>query len=124
MNLWDKAKNFTRGGIILTDWLHGGVVAIPTAKAQERANVCIVCVHNQDSPVTEFVANAIKEQIELKDSLDLKLEDEGVLHTCQICDCALRLKVHVPMDRLRPTETELDKFPSFCWMNTEQKGLK
>lgn len=120
MNLWERAKNYARGGVILTDWLYGGVSTVSVEKAQDRANVCISCLHNQNSPITEHISESIKEQVELKNSLSLHLEDEGALHTCQICSCALRLKCWVPMDKLKPTEEELSKFPNFCWMTTEQ----
>lgn len=122
MNLLDRARAYVNGTKILMDWLGHNAVSVHPQTAQARANVCLKCPHNTPGvSIAEGVATAIKEHVELKNSLQLRVDGEKNLHTCSLCQCALRLKVHVPIavirGHMRPGEAE--SLPDFCWQKTE-----
>lgn len=122
MNLIERAKQYANGLEILRDWLGHDGFAVDPARSQGRANICLQCPHNVSGfSVAESVAIAIRNHVELKNSLELRVEGEKSLHTCEICQCSLRLKVHVPMalirGHMRPEES--GRFPDYCWQRTE-----
>lgn len=113
------------GGRILVDWLGDGAVPVPIEVAQARANVCFTCPENQEGhrwlKLTADIVRAIAEQMQAKDSMKLRVNGEDRLHSCRICLCALKLKVHVPIGTiLNHTDQEtLNSFPSNCWLPKE-----
>jgi hypothetical protein len=122
MSLIDKAKNLANGARILTDWLGSGGTPVPHAQAQKRADTCLKCPHNVSGvPFIEGIASAIREQVELKNHLKLRVDGEKKLGTCEVCDCCLRLKVHVPLHVIAPDPEELNDFPWECWLVKESQ---
>lgn len=122
MNLLERAGQYANGIQILRDWLGSGGIAVEPSRSQGRANICLACPCNDAGfSVAESVATAIRNHVELKNKLELRVDGEKSLHTCQICQCALRLKVHVPMAVIRGhmTPDELGKFPDHCWQKKE-----
>lgn len=130
------------GARILMDWIGDGMHPVDSVRAQKRANVCLrggpadkngnptPCPHNQESHgaamLTDKIAAAILEQRRQKSNMGLKVGGEDHLFTCQICTCHLPLKVWVPMETIvaRMSEKKIQKFPSFCWMRTENPPPK
>lgn len=130
----ERISNVADGSLILKDWLGDGAVPVPPEQAQNRADVCIrgveghACPHNKDGfePIEE-AAEFIRRQVEQKNQLQLSVEGEEQLKTCQICWCHLPLKVHVPMEHIlaQTTEKMAAKFqeqaPPNCFMLTENQ---
>lgn len=120
MSLIEKSKQLANGAKILVEWIGSGGVPVDKELAQARADVCLKCSkHDLNFGITEIAAGVIAQQIELKNHLKLRVSGERSLHTCSVCGCALRLKVHVPLHRILPEPT--DNFPPECWLMTEQK---
>lgn len=122
MNFLERAAKYQNGVSTLMDWLGAGGVAVGPKDAQRRADICLQCPENKAGwSVSETVAKAIKTHVELKNNLQLRVDGEKSLHTCSICQCALRLKVHVPIEVIRShmQPGEADKLPSYCWQKTE-----
>lgn len=122
MNLLDRAAQYANGIQILKDWLGHGGIPVGATDSQRRADICLKCPNNTPGwSVPERVANAIREHVELKNKLQLRVDGEKSLHTCSVCQCALRLKVHVPIAVIRGhmQPGEADKLPSDCWQKTE-----
>lgn len=122
MNLIERAKAYLHGQRILSAWLGDGGVAVEHSLAQERSNVCMTCEMNQPGwTPPEKVAEAIKEQVELKNNLNLHVQNEDKLHTCQVCLCPLLLKPWVPLSYQSKymTKDDIESFPTKCWLRKE-----
>jgi len=121
-----SVKHAAVGKRIMVEWLGSGAVPVPIAIAQKRANVCLKCDHNKNGhsilKLTADTVRAIAEQMQAKDSMKLRVNGEEDLHSCEVCECPLPLKVHVPLKHiLEHTEEEtLNDLPTHCWMLTEQ----
>lgn len=119
-------KQTSDGARILTDWLGDGAMPVCPEKAQARANVCETCPKNKPSEgysrLTAEVAQAIKEQVEVKNKLNLKLSNEDTLGTCEACGCHLGLKPWVPLPYLEQTLDEEDEkeLDPRCWVRKEK----
>lgn len=118
MTLIDKVKNFANGVRIITDWLGSGGQCVEPAVAQRRANTCLQCHKNLGgAPLLESAANAVREQLEVKNNLHLHVAGEKGLGTCGVCSCVLKLKIWVPITRIMPQPG--DDFPPHCWVLNE-----
>lgn len=117
MNLIEKLRHYANGMAILKDWLGSDPVPVEKPVAQARANVCLECPMNQHGiRLTDFIADEIKKQIELKNHLELHVDGEQQLETCTICDCVNRLQIWCP-EKLFQFYTRADaiRYPVFCW---------
>lgn len=121
MSLIDKAKNFANGVRTLTEWLGSGGQTVHQNLAQTRADVCFQCPNNvAGSDIVEATALAIREQVELKNKLQLRVKGEKSLAFCSVCTCCLRLKVWLPIERIKPADDEIDNYPLHCWLRKER----
>lgn len=106
---------------VLSDWLGAGGIPVEPALAQRRADVCLKCPkHTQNWRPTESVAAAIKLQMELKNKLQMRVKGEKSLHTCSVCGCAMRLKVHVPIEHVALDPEERSEYWNECWLLKEE----
>lgn len=118
MNLIDRIKCIPSGISAITEWLGDGAEVVDVATAQRRADICLRCPKNVSSPVTESAALAIKRLLEIKKSLALRVQGEKSLLTCDVCGCALRLKVWVSDAKVRgeiEANGDRERYPDFCW---------
>lgn len=103
-------------------WLGEG--GWPSLHAQERANVCIECPHNEERGFEELfkgvVAREVKRQLGLKKQLDATVANENRLHVCALCGCWLRLKVHVPLHIARENTPDWQQYPAWCWLRRDE----
>lgn len=114
VNPLQQAKQFYKAH---RAWLGEG--GKPSPNAQARADVCLKCRHNQPSTsaMHRLVSGVAKWQVELKGKMALRVDGEEALYACDLCDCPLALKVHVPLKVVRentPDWTSL--LPSNCWI--------
>jgi hypothetical protein len=122
MNLLQRATAYRQGIRILSDWVGDGGVVVSKEQAQLRADTCLGCNENKAGWVAvEAVASAIREQVELKNDLDLRVEGEKSLHTCAVCVCPIKLKVWTPIEYCVKymAKQEKEQFPSHCWIVKE-----
>lgn len=126
MSLYDEGKAFAG---TMREWLGEG--AQPDPRAQDRADVCTGRLSGKPCPnnylgrwlIPEAIAGTVKGIIEAKNHHKLSVEGESELGWCEVCNCKLSLKVHVPPQTIlnhTPAET-LEKFPDFCWLKIESK---
>src|SRR6185295_6817084 len=105
MTLIDKAKNFATGVRTLTEWLGSGGQTVDQNLAQTRADVCLRCPNNGPShDIVEATALAIKQQVELKNKLQLRVRGEKSLGSCSVCGCVMRLKIWLPIEKVKPDD--------------------
>lgn len=120
MTMLDRVKHTANGARVLFEWLGDGQEVVSQELAQERAKICIQCPKNvRGGVVTKAIAWAIKEQTDLKNDLQLKVDGEKSLHSCRVCTCWLRLKIWLPIEKLRKEQSENELYPTFCWQRNE-----
>ena len=85
MTLLDKVARYANGARILSEWLGSGSDVVEQPVAQKRADACINCPRNTTHwKAPEAVADAIREQVGLKNDLALVVNHESQLHTCEV----------------------------------------
>lgn len=96
----------TAAGVkLVAEWLGDGLRPVENALAEKRAGVCVTCPENGDpdwlQKVDAALAAEIKTMVEMRNDLKLSTIHDQNLHTCKVCDCYLRLKVHTPIDHIK-----------------------
>lgn len=122
MNFVETLKRYANGARIISDWLGSGGHTVGQADAQRRADVCLKCPHNKAGfDLADNVSDAIREQVELKNHLKLRVKGEKSLLTCEQCLCPLRLKIWLPIKQVLGEENNLSLFPKECWIIQESQ---
>lgn len=119
MNLVHLAKQYADGIRILRDWLGDDYAHVEKEEAQRRADICRKCDKNTLGwKAPEAVAEAIREQAELRLKMDMKVDGESDIMTCKVCKCHLPLKIWLPKDKLLRYSTPKDvaKYDDKCWL--------
>lgn len=114
----------------MKDWLGEGMKPVPRSTAENRAIICANCPQNSDpdwfQKLEAAAAVVIKGLIEARNKMQLVTGQDAKLHSCQACDCPLRLKVWVPADIVQAKTSdklraELREKKPDCWILTESK---
>jgi hypothetical protein len=122
MSLFEIVKQYKHGAETITAWLGSGGQTVTQRHAQQRADVCLKCPMNVSSFLpTKAIAIAVKNQLEIKSKLQLRVIGEKSLQTCRGCGCILRLKIWIPLENLGIKDGELDNFVPECWMRKESE---
>lgn len=120
--------------VILTRWLGSGGRPVSGDISQRRADVCNTVAQGSRCPFnepgfkpTERIAEIIRSQMEEKNKLALTVKGEENLHTCILCWCDLKLKVHVPLEHIisgtpAPMLEKFKREQPKCWLVTEQQN--
>jgi hypothetical protein len=122
LSLFERAIAYKDGAKIISSWLGSGGVPVEKEQAQRRADTCIKCPMNDEGwKAPEAVAAAIKEQIELKNNLDMRVTGEKSLATCSACLCANKLKVWTPLSFLTKymKQGDVERYHKGCWVRSE-----
>lgn len=116
------------GIAILKDWLGDEAKTVSLVQAERRAKICSTCPHNTGGRswdwVKNEVADAVRHQIEVKQSYTLNTSHDDELFTCDMCGCNLQLKVWCPTVYFaRKTKPDqLKTYPGHCWQKQEILG--
>lgn len=120
MNLFTKITHYAKGAQILRDWIGDGGEVVPRELAEKRSDICAICPRNKSGlPIAEWVSDVIREQVGVKNFLELNTPQDDNLHTCELCDCPLPLKVWQLHRRVKLNEDEVEKYPTYCWLRKE-----
>jgi hypothetical protein len=122
MNLTYRVKAYAGGAKILSEWLGDDGICVDGTTAQDRAGVCHLCPMNKPGWVApEKVAEAIRSQLELKNNMEIRVQGEKALHTCSVCLCPLKLKIHMPIGMITKymTKDQFNEYPTRCWLRQE-----
>jgi hypothetical protein len=123
--LLHRGANVVAGADTLVDWIASGAEAVVPEQSANRAAVCATCPKNGQGDLLSYftkpAAEAIRRTVERKNEMSLTTPDDDKLGICEVCDCPLKLKVHLPIEtivkKLSPvTRSEL---PDFCWIRKE-----
>jgi hypothetical protein len=118
MKIFPRLQHYADGLAILKDWLGGDHLPVETPVAQARADICRDCKRNVSSVyLSETIAGEIKRQAGLKNHLELTVQGEDALHTCDVCDCCIQLMVWCPDELFvkNYARVEAGLYPVFCW---------
>lgn len=116
------------GAKVLVDWIASGAEAVPPEQAERRAVRCAACPLNQSSDLSRFftvpVSAAIRSALNLREGWSLKTSVDDQLGVCDGCLCPLKLKVHVPIQKLvkQMDATTHQALHPQCWVLSEIKG--
>lgn len=124
-------KKAVAGVKIYTDWLGEGLKAVDRTLSEKRAAICAGCKENDPNPnwiqrLEAAAASHFNTLVEIKNDLELKTSHDDKLRSCQICDCPLKTKVHVPLPHILSQTSEktmkaLRAVSPACWITTEAK---
>ena len=122
-----KLQNVAGGSEVLVDWLASGAEAVPIVLAEKRAAICVKCPLNGHGGLEQIftlpVAAAIRGALNLRREMRLETKSDDKLGTCEACDCPLKLKVHLPIDRIWTGLSDQQKasLDPGCWIPPEYK---
>lgn len=130
MKTIDELRQTTEGMATLQSWLGEDGHPVPIELANERASVCVdmCCLENRapnwwQTFSTDPIARVIRWQLEIKNSVRMRVDLEDSIHMCRACGCCLKLKVHVPICHIEQhiNKEQLEQFPDYCWIKKEIK---
>ena len=111
-------KHGFSGAAIIRDWLGSGGVPVERDVAQQRADVCSGCKHNNLGISMASVMPVLKKLIEIKNKEHLRVNGEKSLGTCGICHCNIPTKIWTPIEHIE-NHTTKDEMPESCWISRE-----
>lgn len=103
LGLWRDYQTFRR---TMKEWLGDGCKPVATKISQERADMCLDCKFNVKNVMTEQLGSTMKRHLAAKKRMKLEVVGEGLLHTCKLCHCVLKIKIHVPYRHIRAFQRE------------------
>lgn len=113
------------GADTLVDWIASGAEAVPGEKSAERALVCSSCPKNGQGDLLSYftrpAAEAIRRTVQRKLEMQLTTPSDDTLGICTVCDCPLKLKVHLPIENIgkKLAAVTRSELPEWCWIRKE-----
>ena len=114
------------GAKVVVEWIASKEEAVPAEKANARAAVCAKCPMNEKGDLLSIftvpATEAIRLALSQRSGWNLSTPDDYRLGVCNACDCPMRLKVHMPIDRIRSKlkPEQKARLHASCWIPTEQ----
>ena len=100
-------------------WKRLGGKFVPPALAEKRAAICAECPENVPIVGCFGCANALPKILEMVKKVSTSKDAE--LDGCGVCGCALKAKVHFPVDVMNNRDAK--DFPDTgCWVRDEMGG--
>jgi hypothetical protein len=106
----------------LIEWLGSGGHPVDRAEAERRAAICTTCPLNVaplwwEQMLKDPIAEAMRITLEIKNKMNLTVDNEDSLHVCRACGCCTRLKVWSPLAIIKEHTPKSVNFPPHCWIN-------
>lgn len=112
---------------VLVDWLGSGGNAVAHELAEQRAQCCVDCSMNAPGEWHNFFTGPavakIRNQLTMKNDMQLSTSQDEKLKVCKACWCVLSLKVHTPIEHvLAHLKSSMEaEMPARCWILNERK---
>jgi len=122
LNLLQRGQQLAAGAGVLVEWISSGAEAVSAELANRRASVCAACVQNEKGDLLSFftkpVSAAIQGALNARREMRLSTPNDENLGVCAACSCPLKLKVHIPLDRIMAKLTAESKagLDANCWI--------
>ncbi len=120
-----NVANVAAGSEVLVEWIASGAEAVSKITADNRARICAQCPQNKKGDLLSFftkpVSEAIRKLMSARSEWKLETPDDAALGVCSVCSCPMKLKVWMPIERIRSKlspETIAALDPS-CWIPKE-----
>jgi hypothetical protein len=114
----NKQRALTFGDVrnflaVLKGWMETRADFVSPEEASRRASICVTCPENVPATGCAGCTNIVS----LITSVigDRKTPEDGKLRNCNVCGCANKAQVHVPLDVLAKGITTDMAFPEGCW---------
>ena len=120
-----RLANAAAGGEPVVEWLASKEEAVPQELSNKRAAICAVCPVMERGDLLRFftlpVSNAIRAAYAVKTGWKLETPYDDRLQICGACDCPTKLKVHMPIDRVRQKlkSEQINRLHPSCWIPRE-----
>lgn len=118
----NRLRSVAAGGNLLVEWIRDEHEAVDKALANNRAAICANCPMNGKGDFTRWftvpVSEAIRNEINRKESMRLTTDYDDKIEVCEACLCPLKLKVHMPIGRIRAniTAEAHNQLYQGCWI--------
>lgn len=127
----ENLKKATIGVKVVLAWLGEDCRPVEKLKSESRASVCVDCPSNDPEPsYISRMGDFLRERLEAAKEMELSTSVDDNLHRCNICDCPLKTKVHVPLKHIKQ-ETDATIYKQLeavrtktglpCWIVSELK---
>lgn len=103
--------------VVVTKWVKGGGQLVDRSLAEKRAAICAECPQNVPVRGCMGCSGVIPKLLKLVGDSTTSLDDK--LQGCNVCGCQLKAKVHLPAEVMVDGPDDADRFPSHCWIKTE-----
>lgn len=127
-SLLNQVGNVVAGSETIVDWIKSGAEAVPEPKSTARAKICVTCPKNTTEGgllrwFTKPAAAAIKAAVASRKGFNLSTPVDDKLGVCSACSCELHLKVHLPLERIKPHMdiAVLEALDERCWILLDDK---
>lgn len=117
------------GGKAIVDWINSKEEGVPHNQAEARAGVCAGCSFNEKGDWLRFftvpVSEAIRAALQQRRNWNLSTSHDNDLGVCNACDCPMKLKVHMPLERIKNalSQETAGNLPGHCWIRKELDAL-
>lgn len=117
-----------QGSGAILDWLNAGAPSVPQEQATARAHTCAMCPKLDRGEIGKWftvpAAEMLRKAVARLQDKKLETVYDGQLGLCTVCQCPMKLKVHMPivsiMAHTKPdVYAELDPV---CWIRSETKA--
>lgn len=126
-SLGSSVAQVAAGAKITIEWINSGEEAVAPAVSVARAKICVdrdgqPCPQHGKGDWTKYftepAAAAIKREYERRKEMQLSTPYDDKLQICDACQCPLKLKVHIPIERARSglTAEQKAKLDPLCWL--------
>lgn len=120
-----RVQRLAAGAVAIADFFKSKADAVASAVSAARAGVCAKCPLNESGELeekfTEQVSLKIRAALSSLREMDLTTPLDDKLHTCAVCVCPMKLKVHFPLPIIlkhMPSDV-LAELPPHCWIPIE-----
>jgi len=118
----NQLQNVAVGASTIVEWIASGAEAVPQELANKRAEICTTCPMNDTGDWTRLFTvhaqNAIMFALNQRRDWKLSTPFDDRLHVCSACSCPLKLKVHMPLERIlaKLPKQSFGSLAEFCWI--------
>lgn len=117
MKIIQIVRHYVEAKEIISNWAKDGAVIVRPQIAATRAAICIKCPLNiRKGFASRLVATFIRWAIEWKYGTTLTLPKTQNLGRCSVCYCESDLKIWLPLENIKPADSERKKYDENCWL--------
>jgi len=121
-----RVKSVVAASPVMVEFIASKEEAVPIKLATERSEICVACPFNEKPKslldlFTTSASEAIRKSLETLRGWNLDVPDSDKLGVCNRCLCPLKMKIFMPINRIRAklSEDVREQLPDYCWIIKE-----